>query len=43
MTVKSVSLLGSGEKISWKQTESALEIVLPRKLPDESVLGFRVE
>jgi alpha-L-fucosidase len=41
--VKKVSILGSDEKLSWKQENDALVILKPTKLPDWQVVGFKIE
>ena len=41
--VKSVTLLGSKEKIGWKQGGEALVISRPPKLPDWEVMTFKIE
>ena len=41
--VKTVTLLGSNEKISWKQEDDALVISKPSKLPDWEVSTFKIE
>ena len=41
--VKSVTLLGSQEKLSWKQEADALVISKPSKLPDWEVATFKIE
>jgi alpha-L-fucosidase len=41
--VKSVSLLGSNEKLKWKQEADALVISKPVKLPDWEVATFKIE
>ncbi len=41
--VKSVSLLGSNEKLKWKQGADALSIAKPSKLPDWEVVTFKIE
>jgi alpha-L-fucosidase len=41
--VKSVTLLGSKEKLTWKQEAGALVIAKPSKLPDWEVATFKVE
>ncbi|MEI7829082.1 MAG: alpha-L-fucosidase [Prolixibacteraceae bacterium] len=41
--VKSVSILGSDEKIKWDQADDALVITKPVKLPDWEVVTFKVE
>jgi alpha-L-fucosidase len=41
--VKSVSMLGSDEKLKWEQEEDALVIGKPVKLPDWQVTGFKIE
>jgi alpha-L-fucosidase len=41
--IKSVSMLGSDEKLIWKQKEDALVITKPAKLPGWQVVGFRIE
>ena len=42
-TVASVKMLGSNEKLVWKQTEDALVISKPVNLPDWRVVTFKVE
>jgi alpha-L-fucosidase len=41
--VASVALVGSSEKISWKQTADALIIKKPSKMPAWQVTGFKIE
>ncbi len=41
--VKSVSMLGSDEKLVWKQAGDALVISIPKKLPSWEVPGFKIE
>jgi len=41
--VKSVSILGSNEKLKWEQEDDALIIVRPSVLPDWHVVTFKVE
>ena len=41
-SVASVSLLGSGEKISWVQKEDALYIVPAKKYPSEHAAAYRI-
>jgi alpha-L-fucosidase len=41
--IKSVTILGSEEKIKWKQQDDALVITLPAKLPGWKVVAFRIE
>lgn len=41
--IAKVSLLGSNEKIQWKQTDSHLEITKPGKVPDAIALVFKVQ
>lgn len=40
--IVSVGMLGSKEKLKWKQGDDALEISLPAKLPSWKVHGFRI-
>ena len=40
--IASISMLGSKEKIQWKQGESALVINKPTKLPEYNVVAFSV-
>lgn len=40
--LKSVSMLGSEEKLKWKQEADALVIQRPAKFPDWKVTGFRI-
>ena len=41
--IASVSMVGSKEKISWKQTEESLVIKKPADLPSWQVIGFKIE
>ena len=41
--VASVAMIGSSEKISWKQTADALIIKKPSKMPVWQVIGFKIE
>jgi alpha-L-fucosidase len=41
--VASVSMVGSSEKLSWKQSGEALVIKKPGKLPDWQVIGFKID
>jgi alpha-L-fucosidase len=41
--IVSVSVLGSNEKISWRQTSEGLVIKKPVKLPAWQVTGFKIE
>jgi alpha-L-fucosidase len=41
--VKSVSILGSDEKLKWNQEADALVIAKPAKLPEWEVVTFKVE
>ncbi|QBG48375.1 hypothetical protein EGM51_13595 [Verrucomicrobia bacterium S94] len=43
LQVESVSLIGSEEKILWKQKKNALEIVFPEKKPCEFAYVFKVK
>ena len=40
--VKSLKMLGSDEKLKWKQGSDALVISKPLKLPDWKVVGFQI-
>ena len=40
--IRSVRLLGSREDIRWRQTEAALEIVPPKKLPNNFAVVFKI-
>jgi alpha-L-fucosidase len=40
--VRSVSILGVGEKAKWKQEEDALVIFMPTEMPDWKVIGIRI-
>jgi alpha-L-fucosidase len=40
--ITGVKMLGSGQKINWKQTDESLVISLPAKLPDWQTVGFAV-
>jgi alpha-L-fucosidase len=41
--IASIKMLGSGEKIRWKQNPDALVISKPSKLPAWQVTGFKIE
>jgi len=41
--VASVSMVGSNEKLSWKQTFDALVIKKPSNMPAWEVIGFKIE
>jgi alpha-L-fucosidase len=41
--VASVKMLGSSEKLKWRQEDGALVILKPAKLPDWQVVGFKIE
>ncbi|MBC7399175.1 MAG: alpha-L-fucosidase [Mucilaginibacter sp.] len=41
--IVSVSLLGSKQKLKWKQEDDALVITKPTNLPDWTVMAFQVE
>jgi alpha-L-fucosidase len=41
--IKSVRILGSSERIKWKQEEDALVIAMPSTLPEWIVTGFRID
>ncbi|MDP4290206.1 MAG: alpha-L-fucosidase [Bacteroidota bacterium] len=40
--IASVKMLGSDEKLNWKQQDDALVIQKPAKLPDWTVIGFEI-
>jgi len=40
--VASISMLGSTQKLNWKQTESCLTIKKPVKLPEYKVVAFKI-
>lgn len=42
MKIKSVSLMGSEEKLKWANGDDALVINKPSRLPDWNVIGFRI-
>jgi alpha-L-fucosidase len=42
-TVASVQMLGSNEKLAWKQQGNALVITKPSKLPDWQVVTFKIQ
>ncbi len=42
-TVSSVKMLGTTEKLSWKQNPEALVISKPSKLPDWQVIAFKID
>ncbi|WP_158973987.1 alpha-L-fucosidase [Cellulophaga sp. L1A9] len=41
--IASIELMGSSEKIKWKQSNDALNISLPKSLPGKIVNGFRIK
>jgi len=41
--ITSVAMVGSKEKISWKQTSEALVIKKPANMPSWQVIGFKIE
>jgi alpha-L-fucosidase len=41
--IASVSIVGSKEKLIWKQSGDALVIIKPAHLPDWTVIGFKIE
>ncbi|WP_343329110.1 alpha-L-fucosidase [Polaribacter staleyi] len=41
-TIKSVQLIGSSEKISWKQQDDALVINLPKKIAENQATSFKI-
>ncbi len=41
--VRSVSMLGSDEKLKWRQEDEALMITKPAKLPEWQVVTFKIE
>jgi alpha-L-fucosidase len=41
--IASVSMVGSKEKIRWKQTSEGLIITKPEKMPSWQVIGFKIE
>jgi alpha-L-fucosidase len=41
--IASVGMVGSAEKISWKQTAEGLVIKKPVKMPEWQVIGFKIE
>jgi alpha-L-fucosidase len=40
--IKKIELMGSSQKIKWKQTADGLTIKLPKELPGSIVNGFRI-
>jgi alpha-L-fucosidase len=41
--IKSITMLGSDEKLKWKQTDDVLVITKPLKYPDWQVITFKIE
>ncbi len=41
--VRSVMMLGSSEKLQWKRMSDGLEIVVPRRLPSQIAVTFKVQ
>jgi alpha-L-fucosidase len=42
-SISSVKMLGSKEKLIWKQEDDALVINQPKKLPEWQVITFKIE
>jgi alpha-L-fucosidase len=42
-SISSVELLGSNEKLTWKQTDKGLQIEIPESLPSKFATGFRIK
>ena len=40
--IESISLMGSNDKLAWKRNGESLTIELPKTLPDQPVVGFRI-
>lgn len=40
--IKSITMLGSDEKISWEQTGESLNIIFPDELPCDVAYGFKI-
>ena len=40
--VLSVSVLGTDETLTWNRTSTALEIPLPKELPNQPVIGLKI-
>jgi len=40
--IGNITMLGSSEKLKWKRSADALTIQLPKTMPDQSVIGFRI-
>jgi alpha-L-fucosidase len=41
--IKKITMLGGEEKLNWKQNSDTLVISKPSKLPDWSVVGFKIQ
>ncbi|MFH6991740.1 alpha-L-fucosidase [Flavobacterium sp. FlaQc-48] len=41
--ISDVKLLGSREKLTWKQTEAGLEIMLPKNIPGKFAFGLKIK
>ena len=41
--IKSISMMGSNEKIKWNRSAEGLTIQLPKTLPDPLVIAFKLE
>ena len=41
--IKTVSMLGTEEKMAWKRTGQGLEITLPKEKPCEYAYSFKIE
>jgi alpha-L-fucosidase len=37
-----IALMGSDEKIKWSRDASGLTIQLPKSMPEQLVIGFRI-
>lgn len=40
--INTISLMGSGEAISWSRDASGVKIKLPKNLPEQPVIGFKI-
>ena len=41
--IKNVSLLGSGENVSWRLSDEGLVLIVPESGGDEMAIAFRIE
>jgi hypothetical protein len=38
-----ITLLGGGEKVQWSQADEALTISVPKKMPNDAAIFFKIQ